>query len=126
MRKINKGFTLIELIITIVVVGVLAGVAIAGYQAVTSEAEDAAIEATADSFQREMRALMAFGLSADAAYTAASADLSGHTPSVTDVAGDAEVVEATDTITITNDSNSDSATFTVGSSYSVDWPATAD
>lgn len=71
----RKAFTMIELIIVIVILGILAGIAIVGYGAVTGKANESAIEQAAGSLDREIRALAAFDSDAP----------SGH---VTDAVGD--------------------------------------
>lgn len=47
----QKGFTLIELVIVIVIIGILAAVAVPVYNNLFSEAETAAVEATDSSIQ---------------------------------------------------------------------------
>ena len=58
----RKAFTLIELIIVIVVLGILATIAIVGYRAVIDRANGASAEAAAKSFDRQLGAQAAFGM----------------------------------------------------------------
>jgi prepilin-type N-terminal cleavage/methylation domain-containing protein len=58
----RKAFTLIELIIVIVVLGILATIAIVGYRAVIDRANQASAENAAKSFDRQIRAQAAFGM----------------------------------------------------------------
>jgi prepilin-type N-terminal cleavage/methylation domain-containing protein len=62
MRNLRskKAFTLIELIIVIVILGILAGIAIVGYQAVIDRANESKVEQAAQSYDRSIRALAAF------------------------------------------------------------------
>jgi prepilin-type N-terminal cleavage/methylation domain-containing protein len=58
----RKAFTLIELIIVIVVLGILATIAIVGYRAVIERSNQASAENAAKSFDRQIRAQAAFGI----------------------------------------------------------------
>jgi len=58
----RKAFTLIELIIVIVVLGILATIAIVGYRAVIDRANQSSAENAAKSFDRQVRAQAAFGM----------------------------------------------------------------
>ena len=58
----RKAFTLIELIIVIVVLGILATIAIVGYRAVIDRANQASAENAAKSFDRQLGAMAAFGM----------------------------------------------------------------
>ena len=58
----RKAFTLIELIIVIVVLGILATIAIVGYRAVIDRANQSSAENAAKSFDRQIRAQAAFGM----------------------------------------------------------------
>jgi prepilin-type N-terminal cleavage/methylation domain-containing protein len=60
MKAARRAFTLIELIITIVIIGILAAIALVGYQAVVDNAEERVGETTLQSVDREYRALDAF------------------------------------------------------------------
>lgn len=52
-----RGFTLIELVIVIVVLGIISAIAITGYQAVISRSEETTTSATLSSLGREVLAL---------------------------------------------------------------------
>ena len=56
----QKAFTLVELIIVIVLVGILAAISIVGYQSVVDRAEEASAKTSLQSADRELRAMMAF------------------------------------------------------------------
>ena len=58
----QKAFTLVELIIVIVIVGILAAISIVGYQSVVDRAEEQAVKTSLESVDREYRALAAFGI----------------------------------------------------------------
>ena len=58
----RRAFTLVELIIVIVIVGILAAISIVGYQSVVDRAEEQAVKASLESVDREFRALAAFGI----------------------------------------------------------------
>jgi prepilin-type N-terminal cleavage/methylation domain-containing protein len=65
----RKAFTLIELIIVIVVLGILATIAIVGYRAVIDRSNQASAENAAKSFDRQIRAQAAFGVDGNPSLT---------------------------------------------------------
>ena len=94
----RRAFTLIELIITIVIIGILAAIAIVGYSAVTETAQEKADLAAVESADREIRAMLAFGGDVDATAGSLATDLStaGVTYADVDTSG---TVTAGDTLT---------------------------
>ena len=59
--KIRKAFTLIELIVVIVVLGILATIAIVGYRAVIDQTNQRSVEEAARSFDRQLTTMASFG-----------------------------------------------------------------
>jgi prepilin-type N-terminal cleavage/methylation domain-containing protein len=56
----RRAFSLAELVIVLVIIGILAAIAIVSYQAIVDRAALRSIESTAQSFDRQVRALAAF------------------------------------------------------------------
>lgn len=69
----SRAFTLVEVVVTLVIIGVLAGIGITAYQAVLDRTSATTVEAAATSLDHEIRSAMAFGENLDRAYTQASA-----------------------------------------------------
>lgn len=62
-NRIRKAFTLIELIIVIVVLGILATIAILGYKTVIDKTNRSSVETSARNFDRALRTVAGFGSS---------------------------------------------------------------
>ena len=59
--RLSKAFTLIELIVVIVVLGILATIAIVGYRAVIDQTNQRSVEEAARSFDRQINTMASFG-----------------------------------------------------------------
>ena len=85
MRNLRKGFTLLELIVVIVVMGILAAIAIPTFAGVISRANTASANTTAQAFVSEAKAIYsqdnagAIGVNT-ASLEAASADVAAAVP----------------------------------------------
>lgn len=60
MKSNKKAFTLIELIIVVVILGILASIAVVGYNAIINQSKDQAVTSAADSVVSGLQGLAAF------------------------------------------------------------------
>jgi prepilin-type N-terminal cleavage/methylation domain-containing protein len=109
-RQRRKGFTLIELIVVIVIIGILATIAVVGFSALISTTRQAAVEKSAQAFDREYLAMLAYETGVDGWDDPNSvnyADLSDVADEVmagsTGATALASVDAAADTVTFTKD-----------------------
>jgi len=104
----RKAFTLVELIVVIVILGILASVATVGYNSVISRSSTEAARAEANSVDREVRALLAYSANG----TITQTDI---TDAVSAAQTDAETAGVTNFLHNENDANDptdDEITFT--------------
>src|SRR5690606_2350623 len=59
LTRAKKGFTLLELIVVLVILGVIAAIAIPTYITVTNNSKDSAMRQSAESYGRNVRAIAA-------------------------------------------------------------------
>ena len=129
--KNSRGFSLIELAVVLIIIGVIAAIAIPTFQTVIDKSEQRAVDSTADALVRNLDALGAFengaltnanvfaamgeaaGIAAPASLTAAETGITGNGYSFTLTAAGATDVAAGDTIAVTKGTKT--ATVTLGS-----------
>ena len=123
----RKAFTLIELIIVIVIIGILAGIAVVGYQAVIKRSAEAALQQSARAFDKEVVALGAFDQTAPrvaANVNAAVVDLAGNGYTITPAAASTGTPPVIATATVSKGACTLTVTFgvTVGAAATLSTP----
>ena len=90
-RRRNEGFTLVEILIAIVVVGILAAVAIVGINSLTDTGKDSACKASADAARAASAAYFANNAAYPANFTAFTSTQSAGTQKEFVVPDDASI-----------------------------------